>query len=78
MVFQRIAAILAEIIEEDSEDITPETPLTKASGFEALQMAKLVMACEGRFKVTIHDEDILSFKCVQDLVEYIERILSDK
>lgn len=77
MVFQKLAGILTEIVEIDEEDITPETPLTKAAGVEALQLAKLIMECERNFKVTLHDEDVHTFKCVNDIVEYIEKILSD-
>lgn len=78
MVFQKVARILAEIIEVDSEDITPETELTKEYGIKAVDVAKLVIECEKKFKITIHDEDVLRFQFVNDLVEYIKKIQSER
>lgn len=77
MVFEKLVSMAAEILEKDEEDITPETLLTKAAGVEALQLAKLVMECEGKFKIIIHDEEVHTFTCVKDLVIYIEKALSD-
>lgn len=77
MVFQKVAKILAEIIELDYEDITPETELTIDNGIEAVNIAKLVIECEKKFHITIHDENVHNFKCVNDIVEYIKRIQSE-
>jgi acyl carrier protein len=77
MVFQKVAKILADIIEIDYEDITPETELTIDNGIEAVNIAKLVIQCEKKFHITIHDENVHSFKCVHDIVEYIEKIQSE-
>ncbi|OGO79246.1 MAG: hypothetical protein A2Y23_01325 [Clostridiales bacterium GWB2_37_7] len=77
MVFQKVAKILAEIIEIDSEDIVLETELTIDNGIGAVNVAKLVIECEKKFNITIHDEDVHTFKCVYDIVKYIENILSE-
>lgn len=77
MVFQKVAKILAEIIEVDCEDITLETELTNENGIKAVDVAKLVIECEKKFKITIHDEDVHNFRCVNDMVEYIKKIQSD-
>lgn len=78
MVFQKVARILAEIIEVDSEDITPDTELTREYGIKAVDVAKLVIECEKKFKITIHDEDVHRFQFVNDLVEYIKKIQSER
>lgn len=77
MIFQKVAKILAEIIEIDYEDITLETELTSEYGIKAVDVAKLVIECEKKFKITICDEDVHNFRCVNDIVEYIKRIQSD-
>lgn len=77
MVYRRLVKILSEIIGIDYEDITPETELSIQNGIEAIDVAKLVIECEKNFKVTIHDEDVHTFKRVNDIVEYIEKIKSD-
>ncbi len=77
MIFQNVAKILAEIIDIDDEDITLETELTNEFGIKAVDVAKLVIECEKKFKITIQDEDVHNFRCVNDIVEYIERIQAD-
>ena len=77
MVFKKVAKILADIMEIDSEDITLETALTNEYGIRAVDVAKLVIECEQKFKITIHDEDVHTFLYVNDMVEYIKQIQSD-
>ena len=77
MVFQEVAGILAEIIDVDVEDITLETELTSEYGIKAIDVAKLVIACEKKFKITIHDEDVHTFKCVNDVVEYMKKMQNE-
>jgi len=77
LVFQKVAKMLAKIIEIDYEDITLETELTNEYGIKAVDIAKLVIECEKKFKITIHDEDVHNFRCVNDIAEYIKRIQSD-
>jgi len=77
LVFQKVAKTLAEIIDIYDEDVTLETELTIDYGINAVNVAKLVIECEKEFNITIHDEDIHNFKYVNDIVEYIEKILSD-
>ena len=77
MVFQKVAKILTEIIGIDDEDITNETELTSEYGIKPIDVAKLVIECEKKFNITIHDEDVHNFRCVNDIVEYIKRIQSD-
>jgi len=77
LVFPKVAKILAEIIEVDQEDITPETELTHEYGIKAIDVARLVIECEKKFKIIIHDEDVHNFRYVNDIVEYIKRVQSD-
>lgn len=77
MVFQKVAEILAEIIGIDDENITLETELTSEYKIKAVDVAKLVIECEKKFNITIHDEDVYNFRCVTDIVEYIKRIQYD-
>ena len=78
MVREKVAKILAEIIDIDWEDISPETDWTKEYDLKAVHIAKLVIECEKEFKIIIHDEDVHTFSCVNDVVEYIKRIQFDR
>lgn len=77
MVSTEIAGLLAEILEADPEDITPATELTLENGVEPIHIAKWVIRCEKKYKLTIHDEDVHTFKNVNDLAEAIEKILDE-
>lgn len=77
MVFPKVAKMLAEIIEVDHQDLAPETELTDEYGIKAIDVAKLVIECEMKFKIIIHDEDVHTFRYVNDIVEYIERVRSE-
>jgi len=78
LVFRKVAEILAEILEVDCEMITKETALTAEYGIKAIDVAKLVIECEKKFKITILDEEVHRLRNVDDLVEYIKRVQSDR
>lgn len=68
---QKIINLLAEILGIAPEDITAETDLTSENNVEPISLAKLVMACERAFGITIHDEYVHTFVRVKDLLAYI-------
>ncbi len=74
MVFEKLAAILADPLETDENDITPETELAT---LDSLQMARVVIECEKKFRVTIFDEDVHGFSLAGDIARYIEAKLEE-
>lgn len=77
MTFSKVQRILADILGISEDQVAPGTKLSKANGLEMTSFAKLIMRLERACKVTIHDEDVLDFACVEDLVEYIDACLSE-
>ncbi len=77
MVIRKVKELLADIISADAQDIETNMTLTKDNGVEPLDKAKLMIACEKEFKITIHDEDVHAFRRVRDLAAYIDQTLSD-
>nr|WP_312577003.1 phosphopantetheine-binding protein [Sedimentibacter sp.] len=77
MVYQKVVRILANILDLDEEDITPEIELTPEFEIEKIHIAKLVIKCEKKFKITIHDEKVYSFRTIKDIAKYIENTLSE-
>lgn len=77
MIFEKIAKIVGEVINVDYEDITADTQLIAYPGIEPISIAKIVIECEKKFKITIHDEDVHNFKCIDDIVRYIKDILDE-
>lgn len=77
MILQKVTNILAEILGINDEDISAQTTLTSSHGIKPVDLAKLVIDCEKRFNMTIHDEDVHQFQSVNDLVAYIQKAKSD-
>ena len=75
MSYRLIRRLLAEILGQDEELITPETKLWRS--VDAVSLGKLFLACERRFKITIHDEDAPGFKRAKDLVRYVEQRIAE-
>lgn len=77
MVFHKVAGILADILEIDREEITSDMALTPEFEVEKIHIAKLVIECEKKLKIVIHDENVHGFHVVGDVVKYIEHALSE-
>lgn len=75
MVFSKVATILAEILDIDEDEITSDMELTPEFEIEKIHIAKLVIECEKKFKISIYDEKVHRFHTVGDIVKYIEDTL---
>ncbi len=65
-----IRRTLAEILGQDDRQITPGMRLWH--WMDAVSLAKLIIACERHYKVTIHDEHVPGFLRLDDLARYVE------
>lgn len=77
MVVHEVEKLLSDIIGVEADEIVATTTLSKRNGVEPLDVAKLIIACEKKFKLTIHDEDVHTFLCIGDLAAYIDQKLSE-
>ncbi|NLK39456.1 MAG: acyl carrier protein [Clostridiales bacterium] len=69
MVFEKVAAILAEYKGLEESDIKKESAF-KDLGFDSLDVVELIMSFEDEFGVTIEMKE--EMKTVGDIVRYIE------
>ena len=72
MEFEKIKAIIAEVLNVDENEITMETTFTDDLGADSLDLFELVMALEEEFGVEIPSEDLPSIVTVNDVVEYLK------
>lgn len=77
LIIEKVAKILAELMNLEQQDIVGDIELTAEAGFEPLDLAKLIIQCEKAFHLTIYDEDVHTFKKVKDLVAYIQKAQGD-
>ncbi|MBO7667438.1 MAG: acyl carrier protein [Firmicutes bacterium] len=69
MVFDKIAEIIAEKLEIDKADITPESSFNDMQ-VDSLYMVEIMLSIEEEFDLVI--DDASSLETVADLVAYVE------
>jgi acyl carrier protein len=72
MIFEKVAAILAEQLDVEEDTITMNTNLVDDLGADSLDVVDLVMTLEDEFDMEIPDEDIENVRTVGDIVKYLE------
>jgi len=71
----KIIDFFCEVLSLD--EITTTTKLTEEYGFEPIDIARLVIASEEEFNISIYDEYVSLFKTVGDLADYIKENLPE-
>jgi acyl carrier protein len=74
---EKIIELLSEIISTEPEELSFNTPLTQEFGMEPIDLARLIIECEHKFRTKIFDEHVHEFKVIDDLSEYIKRRMDE-
>ena len=72
MIFEKVAEILAEQLDVEAEEITPETDIIDDLGADSLDIVDLVMSLEDEFDLEIPDEGVEGIRTVGGLTKYLE------
>lgn len=70
--FETVKKIVAEQLEVDSAQVTPEANFVNDLGADSLDTVELVMALEEEFDIEIPDEAAEKITTVQDAVSFID------
>ncbi len=70
--FEDIQAVIAEQLNVDATQVTPEAEFVKDLGADSLDVVELIMALEEKFGIEIPDEQAEKIVNVGDVVKYIE------
>ncbi|EJB43722.1 acyl carrier protein [Helicobacter pylori Hp A-9] len=73
--FETIRAVIAEQLNIDVSQVTPEAKLVKDLGVDSLDIVELIMALEERFGIEIPDEQAEKIVNVGDVMRHIEKQL---
>ncbi|WQZ43899.1 acyl carrier protein [Helicobacter pylori] len=73
--FETIRAVIAEQLNIDASQVTPEAKFVKDLGVDSLDIVELIMALEERFGIEIFDEQAEKIVNVGDVMRYIEKQL---
>lgn len=71
-VADKVKSIIAENLDVDEQEITPDASFTEDLGADSLDIVELVMAFEEAFGIEIPDEEAEKITRVREAVEYIE------
>lgn len=71
-VFEKLQEIIANQLEIDAEDITPDSDIIDDLGADSLDICDIIMDIEDEFAIEVPDEVVEELKTVQDAVKYIE------
>ena len=72
MVLDQIKEILKDTMDIDESKITLDAKLKEDLELDSLDSVELSMSAEEEFGIEIPDEDVMNFKTVNDIVNYIE------
>ena len=71
-IFEIVQEIVAELLDIDSETITPESKFQADLGADSLDLVELIMEFEEQFGGEISDEDAQKITTVGEAVKYVE------
>jgi len=74
---EKIIKLVAIQISIDFFEISMDSNLTQDLGFDSLDLVEMVMNLENEFNINIKDEEAEMLITVQQLVDYIEKKISE-
>ena len=73
MEFEKLQAIIADVLNVPKDDITPETTFVDDLGADSLDIFQIIMGIEEEFDIEIDYEEAEKITTVQDAVEQIKK-----
>ena len=73
MEFEKLQAIIADVLNVPKDDITPETTVVDDLGADSLDIFQIIMGIEEEFDIEIDNEEAEKITTVQDAVEQIKK-----
>ena len=76
MEFEKLQAIIADVLNVPKDDITPETTFVDDLGADSLDIFQIIMGIEEEFDIEIDNEEAEKIVSVGDAVEAIKSALN--
>ena len=75
MELEKLQKIIAEVLNVDTEEVTPDTTFVDDLGADSLDIFQIVMVVEEEFYIEIPTEEVEQIVSVGDAVEQIKRLI---
>ena len=75
MELEKLQKIIAEVLNVDTEEITPDTTFVDDLGADSLDVFQIMMGIEEEFDVEIPTEEVEQIVSVGDAVEQIKNLI---
>ena len=75
MELEKLQKIIAEVLNVDTEEITPDTTFVDDLGADSLDVFQIVMGIEEEFDIEIPAEEVEEIVSVGDAVEQIKNLI---
>ena len=75
MELEKLQKIIAEVLNVDTEEVTPDTTFVDDLGADSLDIFQIVMGIEEEFDIEIPTEEVEQIVSVGDAVEQIKRLV---
>lgn len=72
IMFEKIAAIIANQLGCNKDIITEDSALAEDLGTDSLDIVEILLEIEDNFGVVVPDEEIPNLRSVRDIISYIE------
>ena len=76
MEFEKLQAIIADVLNVDADDITMETTFVDDLGADSLDIFQIIMGIEEAFDIEIDNDDAEKIQTVGDAVEQIKNAVN--
>ena len=72
---QLIKEIIADVLQKDVDEITPEKSFTNDLGADSLDLVEIIMNIEDRFNIQVPDSEAENIQTVGDAFEKIKELI---
>ncbi len=72
MDFEKLKEIIIDTLDCDEDKVTPEASFKDDLGADSIDFVELHMAIEEETGLTIEDEELMKFRTVQDVMNFLE------
>ena len=73
---KKVIDLIVEQLQVDESEVVPAASFTDDLGADSLDTVELIMAFEEAFDIEIPDEDAEKMTTVQDVFDYLEKVIS--